>query len=90
MNKHIKNKEVTVIEIDGEKWLIVLNASVDGSLEAKHLASDEIWKLNNSCDHFLTGRRNSDGTYEFACSEELQEKIRAKILRGHPWKKVRL
>jgi hypothetical protein len=90
MDKYIIETEATVIEIEGEKWLIVLNTFNYGSPEAKHLASEEIWRLRGSYHNLVTGVRRPDGTYEFACPPVLQEKIRIRILPNQPWKKVRL
>jgi len=90
MDKYIVETEATVLDIDGEKWLIVLNTFDYGSPEAKHLASDELWRLDERVRNFVTGMKHADGTYGFACSEELAAKIRARILPNHPWKKFRL
>lgn len=90
MDKYIIETEATILDIDGEKWLVVLNSVDYGSPEAKHLASDEIWKLHDRVSNFVTGMKWPDGTYRFACSEELEAKIRAKISPNHPWKKFRL
>ena len=90
MDKYVIDTEATVIDIEGEKWLIVLNTFEYGSPEAKHLASDELWRLSDHHRNFVTGMKRPDGTYGFACSGELQEKIRARILPDHPWKKFRL
>lgn len=89
MERYIIETEATAIEIDGEVWFIVLNAVDYGSPEAKHLASEELWKLRR-LPRFVTGMKRSDGTYGFACSEELEVKIRARISPDHPWKKFRL
>lgn len=90
MHTYIIDTEATVLEIDGEKWLIVLNTFDYGSPEAKHLASEAIRKLENRIPNFITGMKREDGTFGFACSNEHAAKIRARLLPDHPWKKIRL
>ena len=75
MDKYVIDTQATVIDIEDEKWLIVLNTFDYGSPEAKHLASDELWRLSDHHRNFVTGMKRPDGTYGFACSGELQEKI---------------
>lgn len=90
MHTYIIDTEATVLEIDGEKWLIVLNTFDYGSPEAKHLASQEIRKWEERVPNLITGMKRKDGTFGFACSQEHAAKIRARLLPNHPWKKVRL
>jgi hypothetical protein len=90
MHTYIIDTEATVLEIDGEKWLIVLNTFDYGSPEAKHLASLEFRKLEDRIPNLVTGMRHEDGTIGFACSDEHADKIRAQLLPNHPWNRVRL
>ena len=90
MPTYIIDTEAIVLEIDGKKWLIVLNAFDYGSPEAKHLASEELWKLAERIPNFVTGMKREDGSFGFACDEETKAKIRARLLPNHPWKKFRL
>jgi hypothetical protein len=90
MHKYIIDTEATVLEIDGEKWLIVLNTFDYGSPEAKHLASQELHKLGDRVPNFITGMKRKDGTFSFVASDDMAAKINANILPNHPWKRVRL
>jgi hypothetical protein len=90
MEKHIVETEATIVEVDGQKWAIVLIAFDYGSPEAKTLVSDEIWRLLGKHDNLLTAMWRSDGKLGVVASPELEEKIRAKILPGHKWIKVRV
>ena len=90
MDRYIIETEATVLDIEGEKWLIVLNTFDYGRPEAKHLASDELWKLRARFPNFVTGMKRPDGTFGFACSDQLEAKIRARLLPNHAWKKIRL
>ena len=90
MHTYIIDTQATVLEIDGEKWLIVLNTFDYGSPLAKHLASEELWKLTDLIPNFVTGMKHEDGTFGFACSREHAAKLRARLLPDHPWKKFRL
>ena len=90
MHTYIIDTEATVLVIDGEKWLIVLNTFDYGTPEAKHLASQEFGKLEDHIPNLVTGMRHEDGTFGFACSDEHAAKIRAQLLPNHPWTRVRL
>lgn len=90
MHTYIIETQATALEIDGEKWLIVLNAIDYGSPEAKHLASEELWKLANRIPNFVTGMKREDGTFGFVCDDITAAKIRARLLPNHPWKTIRL
>ena len=90
MDKHIIETKATIVEVDGQKYAIVLLAFDYGSPEAKTLISDEIWRLIGKHDNLLTAMWRSDGKLGVVASPEFEEKIRAKILPGHNWVKVRV
>ena len=90
MDKYIIETQATILDIDGEKWLIILNSFDYGSRESKHWASEGIDWLHANCRNYVTGMKRPDGTFGFACSAELEEKIRARIGPDHPWRTVRL
>ena len=90
MHTYIIDTQATVMEIDGEQWLIILNTFDYGSPEARHLASEAFYKLDKLVPNVITGMKRDDGTYGFACSLEHADKIRARLLPNHPWKKFRL
>jgi len=90
MDKHIIETEATIVEVDGKKWALVLLAFDYGNPEVKTLVSDEIWRLLGKHDDLLTVMWRSDGKLGVVASPELEKKIRAKILRGHKWIKVRI
>ena len=90
MDKFIVESEAATVEIDGEKWLLILLAFDYGSPEAKKLVSDQIWKLRKSNPNIITGVRREDGIFGFSVSPEFEEKIRDKIALGVQWKKVRI
>jgi hypothetical protein len=90
MGEHIVETEATVVEIDGERWAVVLLTPDYGSPEAKRLVSDEVWRLLGKHDNLVTAMKRADGTLGIVASPEFQEKIRAAIPRDHKWTKVRL
>jgi hypothetical protein len=90
MDQYIIDTDATILEIDGQQWFVMLNTFDYGSPELKHLASDAQWKLREHIPNFVTGMKHADGTYGFVCSDELADKIRAKLKPNHPWKKFRL
>ena len=90
MDKYIINTQATTIDIDGEKWLIVLNRFDYGSPEAKHWASEGIDWLMAHYPNVVPAMKHSDGTYGFACFGELADKIRARITPDHPSQNIRL
>lgn len=89
-DKYIIESEGAFVEIDGEKWMLVLLAIDYGSPEAKTLVSDQVWKLRESNPNLVTGIRKDDGSFGFAVSPEFEKKIQNKIKLGVQWKKVRL
>jgi hypothetical protein len=88
--RHVVLTQFTVLEIDGEKWLIILSAFEYADRESKHLACEEIEKLRRRYQNVVTGLKRDDGKLGFACSSELEGKILARILPAHPWKTIRL
>ena len=90
MDKYVIETEATIVEIDGKKWAIVLLAFDYGSPEAKTLVSDEVLRLLGQHDNLLTAMWRSDGKLGVVASEELEEKIRAKISPNHKWAKLQI
>lgn len=89
-DKHIIETEATVIEIDRQKWAIVLITFDYGSLEAKLLVNNEVCRLLVKHDNLLPAMWRSNGKLEVVASPELEEKICAKISPNHKWVKVRI
>jgi hypothetical protein len=81
---------MTILDIDGEKWLIIMSAFEYAHPDSKHLACDEFDKLHRKYPNFVIGVRRDDGKLGFSCSPELEEKIRARILPNHKWRKLRI
>jgi hypothetical protein len=90
MHSYIIDTEATVLEIDGEKWLIILTIFDYGSPEAKHLASQAYYELEKRVPNIIFAMKREDGTFCFIASDKMAAKIRARLLPNHPWKRVRL
>jgi hypothetical protein len=90
METYIVESEATVVEIDGQKWTVVLLAFDYGSPKAKRLVSDEVWRWIGKNNRLITAMRHGDGTLGFVASSELQKKLHAAIRPGHKWTRIRL
>jgi len=90
MSPEVLETRSTTVSVDGEAWFVIEDVANYGNPEVKRLASAELWKLWNQFPHWVPAMKNPDGTHRFACSEELQAKIRSKISEIHPWETVRL
>jgi hypothetical protein len=88
-DKYIVESEYAVVEIDGEKWALVLLTFDYGSPQAKTLVSNTLDKYIRS-HRVITGIRRDDGKFGFVASSEFEEKIQAKIKLGVQWQKIRL
>lgn len=88
MSQKIVESKATVVDLNGEKWAIVL-LIIDP--EVRSLISDRVWELLGKYDHLLTAIQHEDGTLGFGTgSPELEARILEKIPPVHSWTTVRL